>query len=397
MMRAAASPGSGRSPIRSRARTTRRAGSRRCRTVDALAIQKEALELVAGFPGARKRRRARAGRGAAAHRRALEPVLAQLTQQYTQNYQKSTDVESRLWHSVFDLVKAFIAAYQRVAQGRLPARRQQALARDPAVGPRAPRALPRARRQVTGCSATATGFPRSGASSTSSTSSRACAAGSASSSCYGAGAFAQPGVSFEQEYLKTLLLMRLDSGNFTPDQVEWVARQLDDWTPSLTLVPPPRRRRGFFVDLTGTQGLRRRDKPQRARAACCCSTPGPCTRASSSSCAGCPSRTTTLPKPGELPAREQRLLLMRLASLFGPDAIAQAPRAHALRSRRRGARRRRPAGADARDRRDRPPARTPARIRRRVAASYDEVTQMMNPSAEPGIGRAAHSRHELAA
>ena len=37
-------------------------------------------------------------------------------------------------------------------------------------------------------------------------------------------AFAKPGVSFEQEYLKTLLLMRLDSGNFTPDQVEWVAR-----------------------------------------------------------------------------------------------------------------------------------------------------------------------------
>ena len=47
---------------------------------------------------------------------------------------------------------------------------------------------------------------------------------------FGVGAFARPGVSFEQEYLKTLLLMRLDSGNFTPDQVEWVvapARRLD--------------------------------------------------------------------------------------------------------------------------------------------------------------------------
>ena len=31
-------------------------------------------------------------------------------------------------------------------------------------------------------------------------------------------------------------------------------------------------------------------------------------------------------KPGDLPAREQRLLLMRLASLFGPEAIAHAPR-----------------------------------------------------------------------
>ena len=35
---------------------------------------------------------------------------------------------------------------------------------------------------------------------------------------YGVGGFSKPGVSFEQEYLKTLLLMRLDSGNFTPDQ-----------------------------------------------------------------------------------------------------------------------------------------------------------------------------------
>ena len=33
--------------------------------------------------------------------------------------------------------------------------------------------------------------------------------------------------------------MRLDSGNFTPDQVEWVAQQLEDWAPSLTLTPPP--------------------------------------------------------------------------------------------------------------------------------------------------------------
>ena len=35
---------------------------------------------------------------------------------------------------------------------------------------------------------------------------------------------------------------------------------------------------------------------------------------------------------GDLPPREQRLLLMRLASLFGPDAIAQAPRAERFRT-----------------------------------------------------------------
>ena len=72
--------------------------------------------------------------------------------------------------------------------------------------------------------------------------------------------FSRPGVCVEQEYLKTLLLMRLDSGNFTPDQVEWVARQLDGWAASLMLVPPPGAGASFFVDLTGSQGLRRQEK-----------------------------------------------------------------------------------------------------------------------------------------
>ena len=37
-------------------------------------------------------------------------------------------------------------------------------------------------------------------------------------------------------------------------------------------------------------------------------------------------------------------------------------------------------------------ARTPG-----VAASYDEVTQIVNPNAEPGIGRAADPRRDVAA
>ena len=80
--------------------------------LDALSIQKEALDLVAAFPGAR--REVGPGQVEALLRvdARLEPVIAQLTQQYTTNYQKSTGVESRLWHAVFDLVKAFTAAYQ---------------------------------------------------------------------------------------------------------------------------------------------------------------------------------------------------------------------------------------------------------------------------------------------
>ena len=190
--------------------------------------------------------------------------------------------------------------------------------------------------------------------------------------------------------------MRLDSGNFTPDQVEWVARQLEDWTPTLTLMPPPGDGRDVSSSISpASQGLRRRDGAHRA-AACCFSTPARSTRASSSACAGCPSRTTKTPQPGDLPPREQRLLLMRLASLFGPDAIAQAPRAPRFIDRMP-----RCASSSA-CRRSRAPsprstgcptqARTPG-----VAASYDEVTQIVNPKREPGIGRAAHPRHDVAA
>ena len=48
--------------------------------------------------------------------------------------------------------------------------------------------------------------------------------------------------------------------DFTPDQVEWVARQLDGWAASLMLVPPPGAGATFLVDLTGSQGLRRHEK-----------------------------------------------------------------------------------------------------------------------------------------
>src|SRR5207302_8817188 len=78
---------------------------------DALQLQREALDLIARFPSGR--------RGITpAHAEALmridarlEPVIAQLTAQYSANYQRSSGVETRLWHGVFDLVKAFTAAY----------------------------------------------------------------------------------------------------------------------------------------------------------------------------------------------------------------------------------------------------------------------------------------------
>src|SRR5947199_9279630 len=81
-------------------------------TGDPLKVQSEVLELVASFPGGR-RRLGPAQAEALLHIDArCEPILSQLTAQYTANYQRSSGVETRLWHGVFDLVKAFTAAYQ---------------------------------------------------------------------------------------------------------------------------------------------------------------------------------------------------------------------------------------------------------------------------------------------
>jgi hypothetical protein len=346
---------------------------------DPLAIQKEALELIAGFPGARSD--VGPGQVEALLRidARLEPVVAHLTQQYTANYQKSSSVESRLWHAVFDLVKAFIAAYQIALKAGYP---RADLKRWRAILPwvlvrlahykgldgkyrlfRYSHWIPAQWREYHElCEfARMRGWQRE-------------------QLVFGVGAFSKPGVSFEQEYVKTLMLMRLDSGNFTPDQVEWVARQLEDWTPSLSLVPPPGDGAEFFVDLTGTSGLRRRDRPHAGGRVMFLDT-GPAYTRVVERMRWLPEQDEEIPKPGDLPPREQRLLLMRLAALFGPDALAQAPRAARFRTENEirvvvGLQPLTRAIAEI----DRLPeqARTPG-----VQASYDEVTQMVNPNISP--------------
>jgi hypothetical protein len=201
-------------------------------TTDAMALQKEALELVASFPGSRRVVGPAQAEALLRIDARLEPVLAQLAQQYATNYQKSTDMETRLWHAVFDLVKSFTAAYGVVLRAGYPRadhKRWQALLPWVLVRLVHYRGLDakfRLFRYGTWIPAQwrefhelyefarARGWQRN-------------------ELAHGAGMFCRPGACVEQEYLKTLLLMRLDSGNFTPDQVEWVARQLDGWSASL--------------------------------------------------------------------------------------------------------------------------------------------------------------------
>ncbi|MEP6679554.1 MAG: hypothetical protein ABJB78_09655, partial [Betaproteobacteria bacterium] len=348
-------------------------------TGDAIAIQKEALELVAKFPGARKEVGPTQVEALLKIDARLEPIIAQLANQYVTNYQKSSAVESRLWHAVFDLVKAFVAAYHASLMAGFP---KAEVKRWRAILPwvlvrlvhykgldgkfrlfRYSHWIPAQWRDFHELYefGRIRGWQRE-------------------QLVFGAGAFAKPGITLEQVYLNSLMLMRLDSGNFTPDQVEWAARQLEDWTPSLTLVPPPGEGAGFFVDLTGAQGLRRRDKPGVGGRNLYLDA-GPVYGRVVERLRWLPEQDEDVPQPGDLPPREQKLLLMRLAALFGPDAIAHAPRAarHSAEGEIRVV-----VGLQALTRAvaeiDRLPdaARTPA-----LAASFDEVTQVMNPGANP--------------
>ena len=294
-------------------------------TGDILALQKEALEVVASFPGARKDISPAQAEALLRIDARLEPVLAELTRQYTLKYQKSTAIETRLWHAVFDLIKAFLVAYNaslKAGYARAENRRWRAvlpwvlvrLAHYKGLDGkyrlfRYGQWIPAQWRELHELYefARMRGWQRE-------------------QLVFGAAAFSMPGITFEQEYLKALLLMRLDSGNFTPDQVEWVAKHMDDWAPSLSLVPPPGEGAGFYVDLTGTQGLRRREKRALAGRVQMLDT-GPAYTRIVEQLRWLPEQDDAVPEPGALPAREQRLLLMRLASLFGPDAIAHAPRA----------------------------------------------------------------------
>jgi hypothetical protein len=94
-----------------------------------------------------------------------------------------------------------------------------------------------------------------------------------------------------------------------------------------------------------------------------------------------PDHAEDLPQAGELPPREQRLLLMRLAALFGPEAIAHAPRAARYQT---DGEVRVVVGLQPLTRAIAEIERLPDALRSPgLAASYDEVTQMVNPNANP--------------
>lgn len=292
---------------------------------DALEAQRESLELLANFPSGGREVTAPQLEALMKLDARLEPIIKDLTRQYTTNYQKSSTVESRLWHAVFDLVKGFIGAYNAALQGGFPhaeSRRWRVVLPWALVRLAHFRGLDgkfRLFRYSHWIPAQWRDFHETYELARARSWHR-------EQLVFGAGGFSRPGICVEQVYLDMLLLMRLDSGNFTPDQVEWVASQLEDWAPSLVLTPTASDNAGFYVELTGSQGLRRRDKPVVGGHVMYVDT-GPVYTRIVERLRWLPETDDEKPAPGDLPAREQRLLLMRLAALFGPDALAHARRA----------------------------------------------------------------------
>ena len=292
---------------------------------DVLEIQRQSLELIANFPGSGREASASQLEALLRLDARLEPIVKDITRQYTIHYQKSSTVESRLWHAVFDLVKAFIGAYNAVLQSgfsHVENRRWRAILPWALVRLAHYRGLDGKYRLFR----YSHWIPAQWREFHETYELARARAWQREQLVFGAGGFAKPGISVEQVYLDMLLLMRLDSGNFTPDQVEWVAHQIEDWAPSLTLSPTPTDSAGFYVDLTAAQGLRRRDKPPVGGHVMYVDT-GPVYSRIVERLRWLPETDGEAPAPGDLPAREQRLLLMRLAALFGPEALAHAPRA----------------------------------------------------------------------
>ncbi|OLC66569.1 MAG: hypothetical protein AUH79_05940 [Betaproteobacteria bacterium 13_1_40CM_4_64_4] len=348
-------------------------------TADPLQLQHETLDLVASFPGGRRRIGPAQADALLRVDARCEPIISHLTAQYTTNYQRSSSVETRLWHGVFDLVKAFTAAYQAALKAGYAAGEQKRwktvlpqvlvrLAYYKAIDGkfrlfRYGHWIPAQWRELHELYefARLRGWQREPLS-------------------FGGATFSRPAESLEQEYIRSLLLMRLDSGNFTPDQVEWIARSLEEWTPSLTLTPPPGTGANFYVDLSGTQGLKRQEK---ARAG------GRLMFLDAAAVyAHVVERMRTLPEqdadphlPGALPPREQKLLLMRLAALYGPDALAFSPRAPRKST---DAEMRVVVGLQALTRAVAEVEHLSAEAKTSGAGhSYDEITELVNPNANP--------------
>ena len=188
---------------------------------------------------------------------ALGADRRQLFKQYVESLETAPKVSDRIWQASLDLAQAFILAYQRVleealapsAYGRWKAHVPILFARlihfygtdaklrvcrherwIPAKWVELHRAYMRA--TELGVDRVPTSLGASGGNGTQWT--------------------------VEQEYVFTLLLHQLNSGNLSPANLDWAASQVRGFSRKLELVALPKTMEGFFVDIAGRTGLARR-------------------------------------------------------------------------------------------------------------------------------------------
>jgi hypothetical protein len=188
---------------------------------------------------------------------ALGADRRQLFKQYVESLESAPKVSERIWQGSLDLAQAFIVAYQRVleaalapaANGRFKPHVPVLFARlihyygtdaklrvcrherwIPAKWLELHRAYMRA--SELGVDRVATSLGASGGHATQWT--------------------------VEQEYVYTLLVHQLNSGNLSPANLDWAAAQVRGWSRRLELVALPKTMEGFYVDVAGRAGLVRR-------------------------------------------------------------------------------------------------------------------------------------------
>jgi len=134
------------------------------------------------------------------------------------------------------------------------------------------------------------------------------------------------GVSVEEEYLGTLLIARLNTGNFTPPQLEWICQRLAEWGRGLVIEPPGDGSGAFEIDLLGFGGLRYFDAQAKGHSG------ERYGRLDTKSLYRRIQEALARQEPISGPPRgissvEQHFLLARMAGLFAPAPPAPVPRA----------------------------------------------------------------------
>jgi hypothetical protein len=188
---------------------------------------------------------------------ALGADRRQLIKQYVENAETSPKLAERLWQAVYELAQGFMYAYQgALEEGLSQAGNARWRPMIPLLftrlthyaGTDAKLRVYRYERWIpakwadlhrTFLRATELGLER------------------APTSLAGAGPNATQWT-LEQEYLYTLLVHQLNTGNMTPGEIDWACSQLRAWSRRLQLDAVPRSPEGFFVDIAGRTGLQRR-------------------------------------------------------------------------------------------------------------------------------------------